>query len=583
MHQTLGKTMKLIKLSCNQPEFQTINFNPEGLTIILGTKGDDKESSVNGVGKTQSLRLINFCLGAKSTNSLAKTLAHAVPTWIFKLEIEINKITHVIERSGNSKLIRLNNQDIKLAKLQEWLDLSGIFPKISQYKYLSFRSLFKRFTRTEKSDCLNPLFIEKESDYSSLINNAYLLGVDLNLINEKFNLKEKVKANTATQKLLKQDSYLSEVVKTGANPTARKEFLEKRIPNLETNLQNYSIAEDYHQIEKDIESLTEQSRNIQRHISALNFKINSINKSIEQTPDISNQDLLDLYTGLQHLFKPEALAHFSTVQKFHDDLTINRKTKLEKEKLGIFTEIEELKNTHNAISLNRDKKLAFLKDKHALDEYIAIAKELSSLQEELEHLKKYLSINDDIKQQNLSIKGQIINSISLALEYLKSDPLGTLSLKFQEITSKLYPKYSSGVYITLNDSENNMLMYDLAVELQTDSSDGVANAKIISYDWLIFMHGFHNMNVLWHDNRFFADIDSGELAKWFEYTTNELANTQKQYVTTININNYEDMKHYLSNEQIREFDSKVAIKLLSDESKNKLLGIDFDKQRKLSS
>ncbi|WP_288382744.1 DUF2326 domain-containing protein [uncultured Acinetobacter sp.] len=573
--------MKLIKLSCNQPEFRTIVFNPEGLTIILGTKGDDKDSSVNGVGKTQSLRLINFCLGAKSTNTLAKTLAHAVPTWVFKLEFETNGIIHTIERSGNSKIIRLDNQDIKLIKLQEWLDLAGIFPKAHQYKYLSFRSLFKRFTRTEKSDCLNPLFIDKEGDYSSLINNAYLLGLDLNLINEKFNLKEKVKANTATQKLLKQDSYLSEVVKTGTNPTARKEFLEKAIPSLEANLENYSIAEDYHQIEKDIETLTEQSRNIQRNISALTFKITSINKSIEQTPDINNKDLLDLYTGLQHLFKPEALAHFSTVQKFHDDLTINRKTKLEKEKLGIFAEIEKLKNTHNTISHDRDKKLAFLKDKHALDEYIAIAKELSSLQEELEHVKKYLSINDDIKQQNLSIKGQIINSISLALEYLKSDPLGNLSLKFQEITSKLYPKYSSGIYITLNDSENNMLMYDLAVELQTDSSDGVANAKIISYDWLIFIHGFHNMNLLWHDNRFFADIDPGELAKWFEYTNNEISKTKKQYITSININNYEDMKRYLTNEQKKEFDSKIVIKLLSDKPKNKLLGIDFDKQRKL--
>lgn len=575
--------MKLIKLSCNQPEFRTIDFNPEGLTIILGTKSDNKDSSVNGVGKTQSLRLINFCLGAKSTNTLAKTLAHAVPTWIFKLEFETNGIVHSIERSGNSKVIRLDNEDIKLTKLQEWLDLSGVFPKVNQYKYLSFRSLFKRFTRTEKSDCLNPLFIEKESDYSSLINNAYLLGLDLNLINEKYSLKEKVKANTATQKLLKQDSYLSEVVKTGANPTARKEYLEKQIPNLEANLENYSIAEDYHQIEKDVETLTEQTRSIQREISALNFKIISINKSIEQTPDINNKDLLDLYEGLQHLFKPEALAHFSTVQKFHDDLTINRKTKLEKEKIGIFTEIEKLNSTYKNISIDRDKKLAFLKDKHALDEYITIAKELSSLQEELEHLKKYLSISDDIKQQNLSIKGQIINSISHALEYLKSDPLGSLSLKFQEITTQLYPKYSSGIYISLNDSENNMLMYDLTVELQTDSSDGVANAKTISYDWLVFMHGFHNMNFLWHDNRFFADIDPSELSKWFLFTNQEISTTKKQYITTININNYEDMKRYLNDEQKAEFDEKVKLKLLSDKPKNKLLGIDFDKQRKLKS
>ncbi|EOQ68888.1 DUF2326 domain-containing protein [Acinetobacter pittii] len=571
--------MKLIKLSCNQPEFRTIVFNPEGLTVILGTKSDNKESSVNGVGKTQSLRLINFCFGAKSTNSLAKTLSHAVPTWIFKLDFEINGIKHTIERSGNSKVIRLDNTDIKLSKLQEWLDLSGVFPKVNQFKFLSFRSLFKRFTRTERSDCLNPLLIEKESDYSSLINNAFLLGLDLNLINEKYSLKEKVKANSATQKLLKQDSYLSEVVKTGANPTARKEVLEKRIPQLEKNLENYSIAEDYHQIEKDIEILTENSRSIQREISALNFKIASINKSIEQTPDISNKDLLDLYSGLKHLFKEEALAHFSAVQKFHDDLTVNRKTKLEKEKIGIFTQIEELNKNYNNLALERDQKLAFLKDKHALDEYIAIAKELSSLQEELSHLKKYLTISDDIKQQNLSIKGQIISSISHALEYLKTDPLADLSLKFQEITSQLYPKYSSGIYITLNDSENNTLMYDLAIELQTDSSDGVANAKIIAYDWLVFMHGFHNMNLLWHDNRFFADIDPSELAKWFKYVMDELRGSKKQYVTSININNYEDIKTYLSNELKEEFESKVVIKLLSDKPKHKLFGIDFDKQR----
>lgn len=575
--------MKLIRLSCNQTEFRTIEFKPEGLTIILGTKSDDKESSVNGVGKTQSLRLVNFCLGAQSTNTLAKTLAHAVPTWIFKLEFEINGIVHSIERSGNSKVIKLNSIDIKLSKLQEWLDLSGVFPKTSQFKYLSFRSLFKRFTRTEKADCLNPLSIEKESDYSSLINNAYLLGLDLNLINKKYSLKEKVKANSATQKLLKEDSYLSEVVKTGANPTARKEFLEKKIPSLEANLDNYSIAEDYHQIEKDVEDLTEQSRVIQREISALTFKISSINKSIKQTPDISNNDLLDLYKGLQHLFKPEALAHFSTVQKFHDDLTINRQTKLEKEKIVIYSEIEKLKTSYTNIALDRDKKLAFLKDKHALDEYISIAKELSSFQEELEHLKKYLSISDDIKKQNLSIKGQIINSISEALEYLKSDPIGNLSSKFQEITTQLYPKYSSGIYINLNDRETNMLMYDIDVELQTDSSDGVANAKIISYDWLIFTHGFHNMNFLWHDNRFFADIDPGELAKWFEFTNSKLSNTKKQYIASININNYEDMKRYLDKDQQKILDSKIAIKLLSDNPKNKLMGIDFDKQRKLKS
>ena len=72
--------MKLIRLSCNQASFHNIEFNPTGLTLILGKKSENtkKSSSVNGVGKTQVLRLVHFCLGAKNDNDISETLKHAV-------------------------------------------------------------------------------------------------------------------------------------------------------------------------------------------------------------------------------------------------------------------------------------------------------------------------------------------------------------------------------------------------------------------------------------------------------------------------------------------------------------------------
>ncbi|HCI7193955.1 TPA: DUF2326 domain-containing protein, partial [Acinetobacter baumannii] len=310
--------MKLIKLSCNHQSFQTIEFNPNGLTIILGSKNEDKNSSsVNGVGKTQAMRLVNFCLGTKSTSLTAKTLKHAVPHWIFSLEFTIGKTTHVIDRSGDSNIIQLDGKKIKLTQLHDWLNLSGVFPKVNDHVYLSFRSLFRRFLRVEREDSLSPLTLEKETAYTSLINNAYLIGLDLTLIKHKHQLKEKFEANKTTQKLLKQDSYLKEVFKSSSNPLQKKKELEREIPKLEDNLKNFTIADDYHKIEKQAEELTTKCRDIQMQMAALNFKIESINKSLIQNPDINNQQLLELYQGLQQIFKPEALAHFEAVQKFH--------------------------------------------------------------------------------------------------------------------------------------------------------------------------------------------------------------------------------------------------------------------------
>ena len=76
--------MKLIRLSCDQSSFKTLNFNAEGLTLIVGDGSSDKtkEGSSNGVGKTLALGLVHHCLGANSNPRLAS----AVPAWMFKLE-----------------------------------------------------------------------------------------------------------------------------------------------------------------------------------------------------------------------------------------------------------------------------------------------------------------------------------------------------------------------------------------------------------------------------------------------------------------------------------------------------------------
>lgn len=582
-HQKIcGTTMKLIRLSCDQASFHTIEFNPNGLTLILGKKSDNTKSSssVNGVGKTQALRLVHFCLGAKTDNEISATLKHAVPDWLFKLEFIIHGRKHYVERSGDSKILQLDGEPLSYTALIDWLDNTKVFPKIKNRKFITFRSLFSRFTRVKPEDSLNPIGLHKEPPYASLINTAYLLNIDLDLIEQKYQLKSKLDNNKSTKKLLAKDSYLSETFRAGTNPSARKKIIEKNIAHLNQSLKTFRVADDYHEIEKQAEKLTSKGRFVQREISALSFKIESIEKSSKQKPDIDNEKLLQLYEGLQQLFRPETLAHFEAVQVFHKELTVNRITRLEKEKIALKAHIGALENTFNDIARQRDEKLLFLKESHALDEYLSLTEQLAAYKEELTHLNRYLSLDKDITEQILQLKAQIIGVISQALEYEKTDPLANINISFQRITSSIYQKLNSGIFMEVVESEDNKIAYKFSIELETDSSDGVYAAKILSFDWLVYQHGYHNMKFLWHDNRLFADIDPEELAHWFIFITNEMKGSDKQYIASININNYEDMKRFLPVEILQTIDDSIALTLTGESPSSKFLGIDFDKPRK---
>lgn len=574
--------MKLIRLSCNQASFHNIEFNPTGLTLILGKKSENtkKSSSVNGVGKTQVLRLVHFCLGAKNDNDISETLKHAVPHWLFRLDFIIYDKKHYVERSGDSKTLQLDGEAISYKALIDWLDNAKVFPNIKDRKFITFRSLFSRFTRVKLEDSFDPIKLHKEPAYASLINTAYLLNIDLDLIEQKYQLKSKLDNNKNTKKLLAQDSYLAETFRAGTNPSARKKILESNIVHLNHSLNNFSVADDYHKIERQAEKLTIEGRLIQREISALSFKVESIEKSSKQKPDIDNEKLLQLYEGLQQLFRPEILAHFEAVQTFHKELTINRIARLEKEKIALITHIGKLENKFNDIAKQRDEKLLFLKNSHALDEYLSLTEQLTAYKEELNHLNRYLSLDKDITEQNLQLKTQIIKVISQALEYEKTDPLTDINDSFQRITRSIYQKLNSGVFMEVVESEDNKATYKFSVELETDGSHGVYAVKILSFDWLVYQYGYHNMQFLWHDNRLFADIDPEELAHWFSFIVNEMSGLDKQYIASININNYEDMKRFLPAGTLQVMNNSITLTLTGESPSSKLLGINFDKPRK---
>ena len=80
--------MYLLKLYTNNSNFKPIKFNKSGISIIIGTnKNTEKDKNTfNGVGKSLSIKLIDFCLGSSEIPDLKK-----LGDWVFFLEIEIDQ------------------------------------------------------------------------------------------------------------------------------------------------------------------------------------------------------------------------------------------------------------------------------------------------------------------------------------------------------------------------------------------------------------------------------------------------------------------------------------------------------------
>jgi len=565
--------VKLVKLTCDRKSFHPIVFNKNGLTLVVGDGSSDKEreGSSNGVGKTLLLYLVHHCLGANADPRLKK----AVGKWNFCLTIEHGGVVHDIERHGDGNNVKVDGVKISQNDLREWLNNSGAFEADPTIAGLTFRSLIKRFARYRREDCVEPLRMNKEPDFEALLRSLYLLGVDYALAISKKRNKLTIDEIHDAEAVTKNDDVLRDIFRTGSQPRIRLEWLNAEIPRHRAEIELFQIAENYRTIESRASQLTDRLRDIDTKISVLTFQERSIEKSLVQHPDISKADLMSLYEGLGEIFKPEALQHFDEVEAFRTALVANRKSRLLQERSGLITSRNRLEEERKRIASERDEALGSLVGKKALDEYAAVCARVAELEEERKRIKEYLNLAATFQERIQATRERQVEEDRLASDYLASNPLAGADQHFKELARLMYPNAPAGIVIENNISDSQ-IRYRISVEIEGDDSDGINAARILAFDWVLLLHGSrHNVDFLWHDNRLFADIDPRCRAAWFAHALTAIEGTGKQYMASINTENFDAMSQFLSGEQAAGLSDAIALRLHGDDPAHKLLGIQF--------
>lgn len=570
--------MQLLSLRANKSSFHPIIFK-DGVNIIVGKQvaplDENDGNTYNGVGKSLTLHLIHFCLGSNKIDSFGVHLSG----WEFTLRFKIDEKEYYATRSTERQnVIDFSGEEYTAKKMRiKMLELC--FGLIESPANMTWTTLFSRFVRRYRSCYANfDTFVPKESDYSKILNNCYLLGIDTELVVRKKELRDQQSLANTTEKAIKKDPLFKQYYLGKSDAALDASDLEYRISEMEKEISEFRVSNNYHELEKEADEKSYEKKALENKRILISNYIKNIEDSLKETNEVKEEKLLKVYEAARVEIPEMIKKNLDEVLKFHDDLLTSRNTRLRKELNKQRDELKDIDDSIETLGKRMDELLSFLDSHGALEEYVALTKQLNALNNELNRIQEYQKILKAYKDNELRIKAELIEQDKETEEYLEAEEeyLKKLRNQYWNYAKKFYPKKRSGLVIN-NNSGENMLRFNLDARIEDDSSDGVNEVRMFCFDLLLLNCKKSKMRFLAHDSRLFANMDPRQRETLFRIVNDTCAENNMQYICSINEDALLSFQSLMTADEYERYVlDNIILELNDDAPESKLLGIQVD-------
>lgn len=571
--------MRIIELTANKASFKPVRFNPSGMSVIMGKMSPenvaDRSKTYNSVGKSLIIRIIHFCLGSNPYNDFTRELSD----WEFTLKFKVEEEEYWVRRKvDNQGKITLNGDEMSTNSYRNLME-QKVFDISEPIPHLKFRPLISRFIRPRKGSYISyGKYVPKEQEYGHLLCNSYLLGLDIDRVVKKHDLRKDFDDTDKLKKNISKDPIFRDFFVGDKDFSVDIADLEVRIGRLEGKIRDFEIAEDYYQIKKEADNLTTQVANYKNQAFSLRNAVQNINKSIEISPDIPKDRIFKLYEEANQVFPEIVQRKVDEVIDFNEKILKDRLKRLNDEKSRLAAKLETIEESIMRLGKQRDQKLQYLNGKGALDEYTALNNQLSDLKIKLEKLQTHQNLINEYKNKLENIRIDLNNENIATRKYIteSKDLINRNISLFKDFTDAFYEDKVAGIEVSNNDG-NNQLRFNINARIQDDSGDGVNKVKIFCFDWTLLRGGYnHKVQFLYHDSIIIDGLDPRQRATLFELAYKYSTENNYQYIINANQDALESMRDYLGDKFGKIVYENVILELTDESSETKLLGIQVD-------
>ena len=572
--------MKLLKLSANQESFHTVRFNESGVSLIVAKSiTNQAKDTYNSVGKSLTVALVHFCLGSNKNDAFEEKL----PDWEFYLDFDINGVRHTTARATSAQdSIELDGETLSLTEFRDRLGKEA-FNLHTPVKNLTFRTLISRFIRPEKSSYNNYFVpIVQEEDYPRLLNASYLLGLDIDRVVSKEQLKaEYDDVKRLGDKLEKDPTIKSFFLKDSGEEDLEISIvaLESKIEGLKKDIAAFVIAEDYTEVKIEADQFSAQLRKQRNEATKLRIAIKNIQQSLAVKPDITRQQLLDFYQEANVVIGEMVRKRLEDLEKFNAQILESRSRSLSEELRRFESRLGQVEQEIMRLEKEENEKLAYLGSHGALDDYTCLTRLLSESELMLKSQQQYKQLIREYKTRQQELKKAFAEENLSTSQYLSDidDHIKKNISLFKSLTDAFYADKPSGITI-VNNEGTNKIRFNINAKITDDAGDGVNDVRTFCYDWTLLLgHYNHNVDFIFHDSRIVSDLDSRQVVSMLRVAKENTAKCEYQYILSLNEANLKGVEAILTPEEYKELVTDNVILELTDESNaGKLLGIQVD-------
>jgi len=573
--------MILLKLSANKESFHPVTFNRKGLSLIVGRKHNPEVSDIkktyNGVGKSLLINIIHFCLGSSASTEFE----NKIPDWEFSLEFEIDGQVYIARRNTSRQdYVYLNNDEFTLKEFKN-LMLVLIFNINPPIPFLTFRPLISRFIRPRKESYVKfDLYVDKEQDFNQLLCNAYLLGLDINRVLKKHELRGEENKVRDLRKNIKKDEIVKQFLTDNEDVSISLIDIKDRMSVLEKNLKNLKVATDYHNIQEEANKLSFEIKTLENESVILQNAVKNIDKTLEIKTDISQEDIYKMYEDAEYNISEAIKEKIDSVIEFHKKLITDRERRLNGEKKKLERKMDAVNKVRVEKGNRLDDLLKYLDTHGALEELNSLNSQLADLRLKFTKLSTYKNLiaeyDNKISNINIEFETENINTIDY-LNQSKTLLDQNLSI-FRNYSKQFYEDRPGGIDVVNNEGKNT-LRYNIEVKIQDDASDGINEVKMFCFDFtLLRAKHNHDMRFIFHDSRLFGNMDSRQLTTLFKVAYNDSNEKDFQYISSLNEKDLSSISSELDSDvEFKKIILDNIVLELTDESEaTKLLGIEVD-------